>query len=298
MFHYTTAEGLKGILEQNELWASSAYFLNDAAEITYGYGVLKEVLNEWIASSGRSDQSLTLGLAKDLLKGFGDDLLNMNIVDPIYLACFCEEDNLLSQWRAYGQTGGYSLGFNFSPPDVARTLKPEPNIYTGRLTIVDYDRKAQMIRCKGILDTVLPIFDNPEVARAVPELGPHGIFGYDAMRRIIADILMEEVVGFKEKAFEVEKEWRLVIRRREMMKQGTDDGGKTPVPVHFRSSKGMLIPYIKLIPNRENAKIPLAVVRSGPALDGLTASMSIRLILDKHGYDGVRTAVSGITARF
>jgi hypothetical protein len=52
LFHYTTAEGLKGIIEQNELWASSAYFLNDSAEITYGYGVLKQVLDQWILKPG------------------------------------------------------------------------------------------------------------------------------------------------------------------------------------------------------------------------------------------------------
>jgi len=40
LYHYTTADGLKGIIEKNELWATSAYFLNDSAEITYGYGLL------------------------------------------------------------------------------------------------------------------------------------------------------------------------------------------------------------------------------------------------------------------
>src|SRR5258708_7067446 len=39
VFHYTTTEGLRGIVENNELWATSAYFLNDTTEITYGYGV-------------------------------------------------------------------------------------------------------------------------------------------------------------------------------------------------------------------------------------------------------------------
>ena len=99
LFHYTTAEGLKGIIENNELWASSAYFLNDSSEVMYGYGVVKEVLEEWIKSCGRGEYSMALGFARDLLRGFGHDLLNKNIIDPIYLACFCEDGNLLSQWR-------------------------------------------------------------------------------------------------------------------------------------------------------------------------------------------------------
>src|SRR5882724_7991667 len=71
LFHYTTADGLKGIIEKNELWATSAYFLNDSAEITYGCGLLKEVLDEWVAKNLRPEESLTLGLARDLRKSFG-----------------------------------------------------------------------------------------------------------------------------------------------------------------------------------------------------------------------------------
>ena len=43
LFHYTTADGLKRIIEKNELWAISAYSLNDFSDFIYGCGVLKEV---------------------------------------------------------------------------------------------------------------------------------------------------------------------------------------------------------------------------------------------------------------
>jgi hypothetical protein len=99
LHHYTTADGLKGIIEKNELWATSTYFLNDSAEITYGYGLLKEVLEDSLAKNPRPEGSVTLGLARGLRRLFGEDLLNRNMIRPIYLACFCEEDNLLSQWR-------------------------------------------------------------------------------------------------------------------------------------------------------------------------------------------------------
>jgi hypothetical protein len=46
LYHYTTADGLKGIIENDELWATSAYFLNDSAEIIYGCRILKEALDE------------------------------------------------------------------------------------------------------------------------------------------------------------------------------------------------------------------------------------------------------------
>jgi hypothetical protein len=35
-FHYTTAQGLKGIIDGKCLWATAASYLNDASEIEYG----------------------------------------------------------------------------------------------------------------------------------------------------------------------------------------------------------------------------------------------------------------------
>src|SRR5258708_31414533 len=139
LYHYTTGDGLKGIVENNELWATSAYFLNDSAEIYYGSDLLKHVLDDWIAKNVRPETSLSLGLARQLRKWFGEDLVQKHIVPAIYVACFCEDDNLLSQWRTYGQSAGYSLallvpishylGFGF---------KPEPNGYTSKLAKVEY----------------------------------------------------------------------------------------------------------------------------------------------------------------
>jgi len=69
-----------------------------------------------------------------------------------------------------------------------------------------------------------------------------------------------EIVSFKNEAFKVEKEWRVVVRQREFTKQGTDDGGKTPMALHFLTSHGMVVPYIKLIPTDPAKKLPIACV--------------------------------------
>jgi hypothetical protein len=294
LFHYTTAEGLKGIVENNELWASSAYFLNDSAEITYGYGVLKQVLDEWIGSAGGGEDCLSVGLARDLKTGFEDYLLN-NIVTPVYLACFCEDGNLLSQWRAYSSAGGYALGFDFRPH--AGGFNPEPDTYTARLLQVEYDRAQQIKRCKAILDAVLPILNEPDVARAIPELTSYGVVNFQVIRGIVGDMLMEEAVAFKDAAFSVEKEWRLVVRRRELVKQGTDDGGRSSINIRFRPAHGYLVPYVRLIPTAGHKKLPLRSIRSGPTLDRLAVILSILPLLDSNGFRGVRLEHSGISVR-
>jgi hypothetical protein len=299
LYHYTTADGLKGIIEQNELWATSAYFLNDSTEITYGYGVLKDVMDDWLAKNPRPERSVTLGLARQLRRWFGEALLERSVIDPIYLACFCEDDNLLSQWRTYGQSGGYSLGFTVPAPDrlTGQGFKPEPNIYTSKWVKVEYDRSEQAKKCSAILSPVLAILDDPDAARAIATIGDHPIVGYSRILRTIADMLLEEIVSFKNEAFKVEKEWRVVVRRRELTKQGTDDAGTTPIPVHFRSSKGMLVPYVKLIPTDPAKKLPTASIRSGPTLDKATAAMAICMMLLKNGFTRVRVQGSDIPVR-
>ena len=162
LHHYTSAEGLKGIIESNELWATSAYYLNDSAEMFYGYHVLKELLDDWLSKNPRPDDSITLALARQLRTSF-EDLFQKRLLRPIYLTCFCEEDNLLSQWRAYGQSGGYSVGFRVLPKIgiFGERLTPEPNIYTCRWIKVEYERTKQLEICRSILEPIFEKLDDP-----------------------------------------------------------------------------------------------------------------------------------------
>ena len=299
LYHYTSVEGLKGIIETNELWATSAYYLNDAAEISYGCGVLKRILDEWIQKNPQLVNSLVSGLAYNLRKAFGEDFHNKTLMPPIYVACFCEEDNLLSQWRAHGQSGGYSLGFTitghsgFTEPD----LVPEPKTYTAKLVKVEYDRDRQEEVCRSILKPLFEILADNATARAIVEIGDHPLFGYSKFLRVSTDLLMEEIVTFKNESFKAENEWRLVVRPRELVKQGVDDGGKTLTPVYFRYAKGMLIPYVTLN-GKSKKKLPISSIRSGPTLDKTLAALAVIEMLRQNGFPAVTVRGSDITVRF
>jgi hypothetical protein len=299
LYHYTSAEGLKGIIESNDLWATSAYYLNDSAEMFYGYNVLKEVLDQWLSKNSRPEDSITLGFARQLRRSF-EDLFEKRLLKPIYLTCFCEDDNLLSQWRAYGQSGGYSVGFRVLPNIgvFGERLTPEPNIYTCRWTKVEYDRTKQTEICRSIMDPIFESLDEPKTAQAMTAVSEHPLFGYQRLFTATMDILLEEIVRFKSEAFKVEKEWRAVVRQREFLKQGTDDRGKTPVPVYFRTSRGMLVPYVKLVPWQPDKKLPIACIRSGPMQDTIMATVAISMMLEKNSFSRVRVQGSGITLRY
>jgi hypothetical protein len=50
--HYTTADGLRGIIQNGNLWASGAYYLNDSSEIDYGCELFTKLLTEIIGEEG------------------------------------------------------------------------------------------------------------------------------------------------------------------------------------------------------------------------------------------------------
>ena len=47
LHHYTTIEGIQGILRDGCLHASAAYYLNDSSEIDYGCILFASVLQKW-----------------------------------------------------------------------------------------------------------------------------------------------------------------------------------------------------------------------------------------------------------
>ena len=102
LYHYTTAEGLKGIVEDCAIWASDIFSLNDASEIYHGCEVFRECLKELHSTLGEDFH--------------GRVLSQVNAIDalafpPTYVCSFSREPNDLSQWRAYFPNGGYAISF-------------------------------------------------------------------------------------------------------------------------------------------------------------------------------------------
>ena len=116
LFHYTTFEGLKGILEENCFRATDAYTTNDSQEIDHGI----DLINHYLDKSGENE------VIKKKVIEFTDYLIGKERPDKlargVFLTCFSSYDDadpdkvfnngLLSQWRGYGLKQGYLLKFN------------------------------------------------------------------------------------------------------------------------------------------------------------------------------------------
>jgi hypothetical protein len=105
LYHYTDFKGLKGILENRELWFSHYRFLNDPTEIVISYYSIQEKLKSFIMQSSQ----------KKLFIAF-KNIYPISIErNQVYIFSFCEMPDYLPAWRWYGDNGsGYSIGFRSS----------------------------------------------------------------------------------------------------------------------------------------------------------------------------------------
>ena len=103
VFHYTSADGLLGILEGQALWASEAASLNDIAEIRQGW----EHVRAWLAEHP-GDMSDRLGdMAEDV---------PFSMKEAYLLSASTAGDDA-NQWRLYGgQVRGYAIELDASVP--------------------------------------------------------------------------------------------------------------------------------------------------------------------------------------
>lgn len=112
IYHYTTQEGLLGILRDASLWATKIHYLNDASELVRPLHIANEIVNEFEKSMEKETDEKRSLLGEEISLRMSYDIeVNQHL--NICVASFCEEKDLLSQWRAYGVSGlSYCIGFN------------------------------------------------------------------------------------------------------------------------------------------------------------------------------------------
>lgn len=105
LYHYTSYEGANGIITNKALWLTKLSYLNDTTELKLAIDLFQREASRIAKEIKDREQREFLEKAAHQLESFSE----VNIC----AASFCEDGDLLSQWRAYGQKGnGIALGFN------------------------------------------------------------------------------------------------------------------------------------------------------------------------------------------
>jgi hypothetical protein len=287
LHHYTTAEGIQGIVEKGQFHASAAYFLNDSSEIDYGCQLFAEILHKF---SKEREEETTLGpVVLSRMSTVFHDLTPMrNQLSKTYVVCFCEKPNLLSQWRAYGQSGGYSIGFD---REALKKFRTEGNLCQVSLKKVIYAEPQQNKILRNIADSMSQL-GNGKIESKFNKLTKKAqvycvrICGFAFQR-----IALGEIVRFKHPAFEEEKEWRLIAQPKGL----EADEDKFINTLKFRASRGVPMPYIELMP--EGKLLPITSVQYGPTLERKRVEHALNVLFRKHGYGEIRIAGSEIPIR-
>jgi Protein of unknown function (DUF2971) len=123
LYHYTTIDGLKGILDSGCLWGTHVAFMNDSQELDYGIGMICDIIksnaDQWAADpklSKSKNRDADDKLMHKLIDGVHNYLhMNRDIISRrggTFVSCMSTSADQLSQWRGYGQSGGYAIRFD------------------------------------------------------------------------------------------------------------------------------------------------------------------------------------------
>jgi hypothetical protein len=263
LYHYTGAEALTKIISTNELWATNAVFMNDEMEIRHAATLLGRLIEEASGSPGGEGAASRVNSDGSIRQV----LMHLHSYIEVYVACFCSEPDLLSQWRGYGGVGGgYAIGFS------GEGLKELGGRALTLLPVV-YDESEQEREIRSLVDGWRSVFDSETPLKG----GWPGIAS-----ALFAQAFGLLAISFKNPAFAEEQEWRLAYLRPRFPQ---------PLPVEyftadFRTDKGLVVPFVRFVSEPESTSpgpLPIESVRVGPHRYPSLAASGVWHLLNRHG---------------
>jgi hypothetical protein len=270
IYHHTDTVGLMGILNSKELWGTDALYTNDRTEVLHSLFVLRRILDEQgIDRAADPATDMMLIAAEEFYR-----------VMQIFVVSFCPDGDLLSQWRGYGQSGGYAIGFD------ANILK---GLTTKDITLapVVYESKLQDQLIRELIGRWRDLFHDSEPGEFDKQVRRLGAF-------VFAQAFSFLAATFKSIGFREETEWRLVYRRQVLVQ---DD---TALKVGFRERKGMVAGYTRIpLPSITENGGPVRRIVMGPTASPDLVGFGLYQFVMSAGYTEkmVEIAPSEVTLR-
>lgn len=307
VWHYTTGDGLLGIIKSDVIRAGSAAFMNDRDELLSGVRQVSAVFEE---RREELEPSIQTEIATKLR------MQSRSYRTETYILSACQEGDSLTMWRNYASSVGFSIGFDTSVQLGARELSaadrhpnPPANYYSDEWheEIVDSDGQTHHVGW------------SPDDTQEITEEWAAVLYKADDQRQLASDVLdstieaiqeekdgtakglftgdariwlaFESLRRVKDSGFQDEREWRIQSNVAPAWKF-----------VDFRSGPFGLVPYIELgnidFSARQDDgkqavnKLPIVSVMVGPNPHGKETMTSVRLLLDQAGYGGVEVSMS------
>ena len=250
-FHFTSLKAFEAILESRRIWMTDLGYMNDISELKHGWASIFESFNQ---HPGISDD--TSSVNKILERLDGPKVLKTRV----FGFSFCEREELVNQWQAYGANGtGVAMGFDVTP-----FLSSE----TAFLSRVHYFRTRKIEKIQHIISAL-------SQKKAISnDYIDYSAKGFNLLSAYI-----------KHHAYYAENEWRLACLE------------NPEVDLLYRNSDHIkYIPYYSFSFEdlcKTKFEEVLKVVIVGPLAEN-TALRNVRAQLDRHGFLNTEVKVSSL----
>lgn len=255
LYHYTNDIGLKGILEHGNLWLTSAFSLNDPAELKHGFSHAIDLLNRR-AADGPPESKLFAQQFERLLIDNG-----VEEAAHLFVGCFSASGDDLGQWRAYADNGrGFALGFDTALLENGFVKSSALPTGSGQTFMVSYDDKTVIRLHNNIIDKMFHLISLPHGKKLES----------DTLHEYIGDLLittwvhcLRAALFFKHEAYSNEAEYRFL--------QIHMAGPNAPPAVKYRTRPYALVRY-REYDWRATTPSALTKIVVGPAADKANAA--------------------------
>jgi Protein of unknown function (DUF2971) len=261
VYYYCSVDAFIKIVTNKSLRLTNLFFLNDSQEFVW----LRNKAHCFVKTQAQKHPD-------EFGYQYLETLLEQEWQREIYCACFSEQPDLLSQWRAYGEDGkGFAIGFS------TRHLQVLCKSFQGAFANVIYDDEQQNVLVEEAFDLPPNLCDGED---PTIEEGSGTI-----LRRI-----SEAASRCKSKTFSEEIEWRLVCELHSA--SGTQ----------FMERRGVITPYIE-IPlvegdsYRKRGNEPIKEIYFGPKNTAREQEYAVALMLANAGFKRVKVLRSTVTYR-
>jgi len=219
LYHYTSTESFKKILESGRIRATRYDQMNDMSEVQLGAELLLKAVKEYETDGSTDDyKEWLIGGIESYLEGRLD----------IYVLSIGGVADSLGQWRAYARDGGIAIGFDgrmiqkgflcditsrIAGQQVKNPVRPDPGnpliqcIYTDRdgnldLRSIVAERFFKSNSCPALYASA-PTFDAGERHLAM-----------ELLRSSLSGTIYRTICSIKHGAYRFEEEWRCINFRR------------------------------------------------------------------------------------
>ena len=276
IYHYTSADGLHGILSSGILYFTDSLFLNDKNERKNFYRILWECLKGWNSSLSRILEERYFGRNGYVQRSLRESDPSDKEASRYFILSCSEERDSLPMWNYYTHSlhaSGYNIHLNTRRLIKVLNTQPVAVALTGgghvlcRRIVYENEQKAREIQ------TMLGIFSHRwshlKITRERENL-------LCALERCFEKMSL----FYKERAFSHEKEIRIVL---------PSNNGKIQCsmreevePYRFRKVRGVQVPFLALDVLDKGTVI--TGVTAGPALDKEMAVRGAAYMLHYYGF--------------